>query len=87
MRSTVTVRGLDPNDKSWLKREARRLGISMEEVVRRLIREERESTERRATPSEAFRRYFGPENGVELPLPSRYGYRPADFTETPASGR
>ena len=39
MSSTVTVRDLDPRDKSWLKREARRLGISMEEFIRRLIRE------------------------------------------------
>ena len=87
MRSTVTVRGLDPNDKSWLKREARRLGISMEEFVRRLIREERKRTERRAKPSEAFRLYFGPENGVESPPPARYGHRPVEFTETPASER
>ena len=87
MGSTVAVRGLEPNDKSWLKREARRLGISMEEFVRRLIREERERAERRAKPSEAFRRYFGPESGVELPPPARYGYRPAELTESPASGR
>ena len=87
MRSTVIVRGLDPNEKSWLKREARRLGISMEEFVRRLIREERERSERRATPSEAFRRYFGPEHGVELAPPARYGYRQVEFTETRAPGR
>lgn len=69
MSTTATVRGLDPNDKSRLEREARRLGISMEEVVRRLLREERERTERRARPCEAFRRHFEPEHGVEFPRP------------------
>ena len=87
MNTTVTVRGLNPDDKSWLKREARRLGISMEALVRRLIREERERTKRRATPSEAFMRHFGPEHGVELPPPARYGYRPVEFTEPPVPER
>ena len=76
MSSVITVRDIDPGDKSWLKREARQRGVSMEEFVRRLIHEKREKTERRDTPSEAFRRYFGPEHGVDLPLPEQYGYRP-----------
>ena len=42
MSSVITVRGIDPGDKSWLKREARETGVSMEEFVRRLIREQRE---------------------------------------------
>ena len=45
----------------------------MEELIRRLIREKRAKAEHHATPSEAFRRYFGPEHGVELPEPGRYG--------------
>lgn len=48
----------------------------MEELVRCLIREMREKSERRETPSQAFRRYFGPEHGVELPLSRCYGYKP-----------
>ena len=44
----------------------------MEEFVRRLIHEKRVNDERRAKPSEAFERYFGPEHGVELLLPERY---------------
>ena len=83
MSSTVTVRDLDPRDKSWLKREACRLGISMEEFIRRLIREEHARSERHAKPSEAFKRYFGPEHGVELPPPARYGSRPVEFTGEP----
>ena len=81
MGSTFTVRDLDPGDKSWLEREARRIGVSMEEFVRRLIREKRERSERDAKPSETFKRYFGPEHGVELPPPARYGYRPVKVTD------
>ena len=70
MKSTITVRDVDPGDKSWLKREARQVGVSMEEFVRRLIREKREQSRRRPKrASEAFRRYFGPDNGIELPSP------------------
>ena len=35
--------------------------------------------EHRSTPSEAFRRYFGPEQGVELPGPGHYAYRNVEF--------
>ena len=33
----------------------------------------------RATPSEAFRRYFGPEHGVELPGLGHCAYRNVEF--------
>ena len=81
MSSTVTVRDIDPGDKSWLKREARQAGVSMEEFGRRLIREKRVKTERRPMPSDAFQRHFGPEHGVELPPPERHGYRPVAFAD------
>ena len=53
-------------------------GFLMKEFVRRLrlIIEKRERTECRETPSQAFRRCFGPEYGVELLLPRSYGYEP-----------
>jgi hypothetical protein len=79
MSSTITVRDIDAGDKAWLKYEARRRGVSMEELVRRLIHERRERTQRNSSPSEAFKRYFGPQHGVDLPLRSRYGYRPVEF--------
>lgn len=79
MSSVITVRGIDPGDKSWLQREARENGVSMEEFVRRLIRERREKTERRTRPSELFKRFFGPDHGIDLPTPDRYGYRPVEF--------
>ena len=81
MGSSITVRDIDPGDKAWLRREARRMGVSMEEFVRRLIREKRTKTERRPKPSEAFARYFGPENGVDLPPRVRYRYRPVEFSD------
>ena len=77
MSSTIIVRGIHPGDKSWLKREAEQRGISMEEFVRRLIHEKRQHSQVQAKPPKAFRRYFGPKHGVELPLSARYGYRPA----------
>ena len=52
----------------------------MEELVRRLIHERREGLQRRLSPSEAFKRYFGPEHGVELPPRAGYGYRPVELT-------
>ena len=50
----------------------------MEEFVRRLIREKRVAGQP-AKPSAAFKRYFGPGHGVELPLPDRIAYRPVEF--------
>ena len=80
MSNSITVRGIDPGDKSWLRREARQIGVSMEELVRRLIHEKRTRTERRLMPSEAFARHFGEEHGVELPAPVRRGYQPLSFS-------
>ncbi len=34
MGSTLTVRNVDPEDKSWLQRQALQVGVSMEEFVR-----------------------------------------------------
>lgn len=81
MGNTITVRDIDPGDKAWLRREARYTGISMEEFVRRLIREKREKTADETRPSQVFERYFGSEYGVELPEPSRHGYRPFVFED------
>ena len=81
MGTSLTVRDIDPTDKSWLRREARDVGVSMEEFVRRLIHEKRARTERRPKPSEAFARYFGEQHGVELPRPARCAYRPLSFAK------
>ena len=81
MSTSLTVRDIDPADKSWLRREARDVGLSMEEFVRRLIHEKRARIERRPKPSEAFARYFGERHGVELPPAARCAYRPLSFAE------
>ncbi len=81
MGSSIIVRNIDSGDKSWLRREARQFGVSMEEFVRRLIHEKRTRTEHRPKPSEAFARYFGEEHGVELPPPVRCGYTPLSFSD------
>ena len=79
MGSTITVRDLPPDDKSWLQREARQLGLSMEALVRRIIRDRREQTQKRTAPSDVARRYFGPDHGIELSLRRNYGYRQAEL--------
>ena len=76
MSTTITIRNIDPIDKSWLQQEAHRRGISMEEFVRRLIRKNRENSQRISKPSEIFRRYFGPEHGIDLPLNEWFGCQP-----------
>lgn len=81
MGSTITVRDLHTPDKRWLQREAKRRGVSMEELVRRIIHEAREKAESREKPSDVFRRYFGPENGIELPPRGKAGYRPIEFSD------
>ena len=79
MTTTITVRGLNPQDKAWLQQEARTRGVSMEALVRQFIHERREKSECHAMPAEAFERHFGPEHGVQLPPRARYGYRLLEF--------
>ena len=63
MTTTITVRGLNPEDTSWLQQEARNRGVSMAALVRQFIHESRERSEHHGTPAEVFRRHFGPEHG------------------------
>ena len=81
MSSTFTVRDYDPRDEAWVQREAHLAGVSTEEFVRRIVHEKRERAVRRTRPSDAFRHYFGPEHGVELLLPGRYGQRRVGLTD------
>lgn len=78
--STPTVRDIDPADKPWLRREARDVGVSTEEFVHSLTHAQRNKTERRAKPSEAFARHFGERHG-ELPTRARYRHSRPSFTE------
>ena len=79
LRSSIIVSDIDPGDIAWLEREARKIGMSVEEFLRRLIHEQRTKTERRPKPSEAFARHFGEAQGVELPATARRGYRPVSL--------
>ena len=79
MSTGITVPNIDPGDKSRLRREARRVGVSMEELICRLIHERRTKAEHRPKPSEAFARHFGERHGVELPPPVRRGCEPLSF--------
>lgn len=53
----------------------------MEEFLRRLIRKERKRARLREKPSEAFRQYFGPERGADLPHPLPFRFRPVEFRD------
>ena len=81
MSSTITVRDIDPSDKAWLQAEAKRVGLSMESYVRKMIEERRAKTQQKEKPSEVFKRYFGAENGVDLPEFPKVGARPIDFND------
>ena len=80
LNTSITFRDIGPGDKFWLRCEARQIGVSMEELVRRLIHEKRTKTERCLKPSEAFARYLGEKHGVELPPPVRHCYQPLSFS-------
>jgi plasmid stability protein len=79
--SMITVRQLDQADKDWLRAEATRWGISMEELVRRLIRERRVESTRK--PSQIVDDCFGEKFGVDLESEPRRddSFRDVDFGE------
>ena len=85
MSSTITVRDIDPSDKAWLQAEAKRAGLSVDSYVRKMITERRAKTQQKEKPSEVFKRYFGPENGVDLPELPKIGARPIDFNHGDAA--
>lgn len=76
MSTSIVVRDIDPGDKSCLRRKARQIGISMEQLGRRLVHEQRTKTELRPKPYEPFARHFGVDHGFGLPPSVRCGYRP-----------
>lgn len=77
----LTVRQLDQADKDWLQSEAARQCLSMEELVRRLIREKRRQALAQAKPSDIVRRHFGPQAGVELGEREAFAFEPPDLQE------
>lgn len=85
MSSTITVRDIDPTDKAWLQAEAKRVGLSMESYIRKMIEERRARSQVDEKPSDVFRRYFGEENGVDLLERPKVGVRPVDFSDDDAT--
>lgn len=79
MGSVITLRNLEPGDRTWLRHQARLAGLSVEEYVRRLIREKREESEPRHKPSEVFGKHFGATHGTELPPTRRYRHKAVTF--------
>ena len=81
MGASITVRDIDPADKSWPRRELQQIGISMEDLIRRLIHEIGAKTKRRPKPSDIFAWSFGEEHDVELPSSVRCGFEPVSFSD------
>ena len=80
-KTTITVRDIDPGDKTWLQTEAAQRGLSMEAFVRQLIHEKRERARWRERPSEVFAHFFGLQHGVDLEKREALGLKPrVDFS-------
>lgn len=81
--ASITIRNLDDALKTKLRIRAARLGRSMEEEVREILRSSLADEGRRpANLAEAIRNRFAPLGGVDLPLPPREPMRePPRFDE------
>ncbi len=74
--ASITIRDLPPAVKESLRVKAAKSGVSLEAYVRQILQV--------ASNSDSFetlnilaiaQEYFGPENGIELPLPRRHSNR------------
>ena len=75
----ISVRKIDDYVLREIRGRAARNGISMEEQVRRILKEAIEPPQKLG---DAFYEAFGPENGFDLELPDRGGpHEPIDFSE------
>lgn len=74
--TTLTIRKIDPAVKERLRVRAARRGHSMEEEVRRILKDACGSTDQPETLADVAERLFGEGNGVDLELPTRTMPRP-----------
>lgn len=78
--ASITIRNLDEDVKTRLRVRAADSGRSMEEEVRRILRD---VVGRKPNPrnlADIIRSHFGPANGVDLELPPReLGREPLSF--------
>lgn len=79
MMANISIRKLEDHIYHQLRIRAAKHGVSMEEEVRQIICHAVSTSSR---VSEVFRKYFGPEHGVNLDLShERPPHEPMDFQE------
>lgn len=76
--ANLSVRKLDEETLARLRLRAARHGVSMEEEVRRILREAVAAPERLG---DLALEMFGPSRGVDLELPERDAHQPVDLSE------
>ena len=72
---SISVRQLDEETLARLRVRAAENGVSMEEEVRRILRQAVSSSR---PIGEIFRKHFGPEHGIELEPEEREAHDPPD---------
>ena len=75
--ANLSVRKLDDDTYERLRVRAAKHGVSMEEEVRRILKQAISAPERMG---DLFLKYFGPANGVVLKLPPREPHEPLDLS-------
>ncbi len=76
--ASLSVRKLDEKTLSQLRMRAANHGVSMEEEVRRILKEAVSAPERLGDLALCI---FGPHHGVDLGLPEHTPHAPMDFSE------
>ena len=76
--ASLSVRSLDDDTLARLRMRAARRGVSMEEEVRRILKEAVSGPERLG---DLAVRIFGLKHGVDLELPDRKPHMPVDLSE------
>ena len=74
----LSVRKLDDETLARLRLRAARNGVSMEEEVRRILKDAVSAPEHLGDLATSI---FGPEHGVELPQPERTPHEPMNLAE------
>ena len=76
--ASLSVRKIDEDVYDRLRLQAARQGVSMEEYVRRLLRQAVSAPQRLA---ELALSHFGPDHGIELDIPQRSPHDPPELDE------
>lgn len=76
--ANLSIRKLDDETYARLRVSAARHGVSMEEEVRRILRQAVSGPERLG---DLALRWFGPRHGVDLTLPAHAPHEPPDLSE------